>query len=157
MNLNQYTEKAQQSILAAQQAAERAGNAEIMPEHLLLALLQQADGIVPAVLGKMNIEAAKLVPAVQALVEKLPRVQGGASSRLRNVATAAEQEAERLKDDYTSTEHLFLAIAAEGGRAPAAEALKRIGVTKDTILQALTTVRGSQRVTDQNPEGKYQA
>src|SRR6186713_2130977 len=161
MNLNQYTEKAQQAILAAQQTAERAGHAEIQPEHLLLALLQQTDGIVPAVLGKMNIEAGKLIPAVQALVDKLPRVQGGAqpglSARLRSVTTAAEQEAERLKDEYTSTEHLFLAIAAEGGRAPGSEALKRIGVTKDAIFQALTAVRGSQRVTDQNPEGKYQA
>ncbi|HEX5215731.1 MAG TPA: ATP-dependent chaperone ClpB [Vicinamibacterales bacterium] len=159
--MNKYTEKAQQAILTAQQTAERAGHAEIQPEHLLLALLQQPDGIVPAVLGKMNIEAGKLVPAVQALVDKLPRVQGGAqpglSARLRNVATAAEQEAERLKDEYTSTEHLFLAIAAESGRAPASDALKRIGVTKDAIFQALTAVRGSQRVTDQNPEGKYQA
>ena len=81
----------------------------------------------------------------------------GLSARLRSVFTAAEQEAERLKDEYTSTEHLFLAIAGEGGRAPAADVLKNRGASKDAILQALTAVRGSQRVTDQHPEGKYQA
>ncbi|MEO8070183.1 MAG: ATP-dependent chaperone ClpB, partial [Acidobacteriota bacterium] len=91
----------------------------------------------------------------------LPRAHGGsqpsASARLRGVLDAAEQEAARLKDEFTSTEHLLLAIAGESGRAPAAEMLKRLGVTRDAIFQALTTVRGSQRVTDQNPEGKYQA
>ena len=161
MNLNRYTEKAQEAILAAQQLAERAGNPEVVPEHLLLALLTQSEGIVPAVLGKMNVPADTIGPVMQGLVDRLPKAHGGAqpglSARARNVLTAAEQEAERLKDEFTSTEHLFLAIAAEGGRAPAAEALKARRVTKDAILQALVAVRGSQRVTDQNPEGKYQA
>jgi ATP-dependent Clp protease ATP-binding subunit ClpB len=161
MDLNRYTEKAQEAILAAQQLAERAGHPEVLPEHLLLALIQQQEGIVPAVLGKMRVEVGSLREAVQALVDKLPRVQGGAqpglSTRLRGVFTAAEQEAQRLKDEFTSTEHLFLATAAEGGRAPAAAALTSRGVTKDAIFQALASVRGSQRVTDQHPEGKYQA
>src|SRR4029079_8555867 len=99
--------------------------------------------------------------AAHALVDRLPRVQGGSqpgpSARLRKIFTEAEQEAERLKDEFTSTEHLFLAIASESGRSPAADALKTRGVTKDAIFQALSSVRGSQRVTDQNPEGKYQA
>jgi ATP-dependent Clp protease ATP-binding subunit ClpB len=161
MNLNRYTEKAQEAILGAQQAAERNGHPEVLPEHLIIALAGQRDGIVPAVLGKMNVDAAGIATDVQQVIDKLPRAHGGAqpglSSRLRKVLTAAEQEAERLKDEYTSTEHLLLAIVAEGGRSSAAEKLRARGVTKDALLQALTTVRGSQRVTDQNPEGKYQA
>ncbi len=161
MNLNKYTEKAQEAILAAQQLAERAGHPEMTPEHVLVALLQQRDGIVPAVLGKMNVDVAQTLAAAEALLAKLPRAQGGSapgpSARLRTVTTAAEQLAERLKDEFTSTEHLLLAIASETGRSPAADALKQRGITTDGILKALTAVRGSQRVTDQNPEGKYQA
>jgi ATP-dependent Clp protease ATP-binding subunit ClpB len=161
MNLNRYTEKAQEAILATQQAAERSGHPEVLPEHLLVALAGQRDGIVPAVLGKMNVDATVVATEVQQVLDKLPRAHGGAqpglSSRLRKVLTAAEQEAERLKDEYTSTEHLLLAIVGEGGRSSAAEKLRGRGVTKDALLQALTAVRGSQRVTDQNPEGKYQA
>jgi ATP-dependent Clp protease ATP-binding subunit ClpB len=161
MNLNRYTEKAQEAVLAAQRLAEEAGHPEIVPEHLLLALITQADGIVPAVLGKMNVNAGELGASVKALVDKLPRVQGGAtpgiSSRLRAVFRAAEGEAERLKDEFTSTEHVFLALAGESVRGLGADLLKKQGVTKDAILKALTQVRGSQRVTDQTPDGKYQA
>jgi len=161
MNLNKYTEKAQEAVLAAQQLADRSGHPETQPEHLLLALVAQRDGIVPALLGKMQVDANALGPEVQGLVDKLPKVHGGSqpglSARLRAVFAAAEAEATRLKDEFTSTEHLFVAIASESGRSPAADLLKRHGVTKDTVFQALTAVRGSQRVTDQNPEGKYQA
>jgi ATP-dependent Clp protease ATP-binding subunit ClpB len=161
MNLNRYTEKAQEAVLSAQQLAERAGHPQVEPEHLLLALLQQSEGIVPAVLGKMNVDVAALVAPAQALLAKLPSAKGGSqpglSPRVRAVFTAAEEEAERMKDEFTSTEHLLVAIVSEGGRAPAAELLRSRGVTKDAVFQALTAVRGSQRVTDQNPEGKYQA
>jgi ATP-dependent Clp protease ATP-binding subunit ClpB len=161
MNLNKYTEKAQEAILAAQQLADRAGHPEIVPEHLLFALIAQRDGIVPAVLGKMNVDAGTVGVEVQALVDKLPRVQGGSqpglSARLRAVLTRAESEAAQIKDEFTSTEHLLLAIASEPGRSAAAAWLRRHGVTPDALLQALASVRGSQRVTDQNPEGKYQA
>jgi ATP-dependent Clp protease ATP-binding subunit ClpB len=161
MNLNRYTEKAQEAVLGAQQLAERAGNPEIAPEHLLLALLAQPEGIVPAVLAKMNIDPTAIATAAQALANKLPKVQGGAqpalSARVRAIFTAAEQEAERLKDDFTSTEHLLLALASEGGRSAVGDLLRKRGVTRDAIFTALTAVRGSQRVTDQNPEGKYQA
>jgi ATP-dependent Clp protease ATP-binding subunit ClpB len=161
MNLNRYTEKAQEAVLAAQRLAEEAGHPEIVPEHLLLALITQADGIVPAVLGKMNVNVDQLASSVKTLVDKLPRVQGGTtpgmSSRLRAVFRAAEGEAERLKDEFTSTEHLFLALAGESGRGLGADLLKKQDVTKDAILKALAQVRGSQRVTDQTPEGKYQA
>ena len=161
MDLNRYTEKAQEAIQAAQQLADRAGHPQIEPEHLLLALVQQADGIVPALLGKMQVDAAGIATAVQALLAKLPSAHGGAqpglSPRLRTILAAAEDEAARLKDEFTSTEHLFVAIVSEGGRAPAADLLRTRDVTKDAVFQALTAVRGSQRVTDQNPEGKYQA
>jgi ATP-dependent Clp protease ATP-binding subunit ClpB len=161
MNLNRYTEKAQEAVLGAQQLAERAGHPEVAPEHLLLALVAQRDGIVPALLGKMSVDPTVFGPKVQGLADKLPRTAGGAqpgaSARLRKVLAAAEQEAEQLKDEFTSTEHLFLALASEAGRAPGVELLHQHGVTRDAILQALATVRGSQRVTDQNPEGKYQA
>jgi ATP-dependent Clp protease ATP-binding subunit ClpB len=161
MNLNRYTEKAQEAIIGAQQLAERAGHPEVLPEHALLALVAQRDGVVPAVLAKMQIDPEGLGRELQGLVGQLPKVQGGAqpglSARLRQVLAAAETEAERLKDEFVSTEHLFLATASEARHSPAAEALKTHGVTRDAILQALTSVRGSQRVTDQNPEGKYQA
>src|SRR5215831_9190851 len=115
MDLNKYTEKAQEAILAAQQIAERTGHPEIVPEHLLLSLILQRDGIVPAVLGKMNVDAGSLAQSVEQLVNKLPKVQGGAqpgtSARMRRVFNAAEDEAKALKDDFTSTEHLLLAIA----------------------------------------------
>ena len=161
MNLNRYTEKAQEAIVAAQQLADRSGHPEILPEHALASLLEQADGIVPAVLGKMQVDTAALGAEVEGLLGKLPQSQGGAqpglSSRLRAVARAAEQEAERLKDEFTSTEHLLLGIAGETGRGSLAAVLKPKGITREAILAALTTVRGSQRVTDQHPEAKYQA
>ena len=161
MNLNRYTEKAQEAILGAQSLAERAGHPEITPEHLLLALVAQRDGIVPSIVGKMQLDPTALGAEAQALVDKLPKVRGGAqpnlAARLREVLAAAEDEAGRLKDEFTSTEHLFLAIASEGGRSPAAALLKQRGITRDALFKALTSVRGSQRVTDQAPEGKYQA
>ena len=161
MNINKYTEKAQEAILAAQQLADREGHAEILPEHLLLMLLEQKEGVVPEIVRKMNPDPMALASAVRAELNRLPRAHGGSqvgfSARLRQVLTAAEQEAERLKDEYTSTEHIFVAIAAEGGRSPASRLLQQRGITKDTILQAMTSVRGSQRVTSQNPESTYQA
>jgi ATP-dependent Clp protease ATP-binding subunit ClpB len=161
MNLNKYTEKAQEAILAAQQLADREGHAEILPEHLLLTLLEQKEGVVPEIVRKMNPDPAGLASAVRAELNRLPRAHGGSqvgfSARLRQVLAAAEQEAERLKDEFTSTEHLFVAIAAEGGRSASSRLLQQRGITKDTILQAMTSVRGSQRVTSQNPEATYQA
>jgi len=161
MNINKYTEKAQEAILGAQQLADREGHPEITPEHLLLTLLEQRDGIVPEIARKMNADPAALAAAVRAELGKQPRAHGGTqvglSPRLRKVTDAAEQEAGRLKDEYVSTEHLLVAIAAESGRAPGAQLLQQRGITKDAILQALTSIRGSQRVTSQNPESTYQA
>ncbi len=161
MNINKYTEKAQEAILGAQQLADREGHPELTPEHLLLTLIEQQGGIVPEILRKLNADPAAVAAAVRTELGRLPRAQGGSqpglSARLRQVTNAAESEAERLKDEYVSTEHLLLAIAGEGGRAASTRILQQVGATKDAILQAMTSVRGSQRVTSQNPEGTYQA
>jgi ATP-dependent Clp protease ATP-binding subunit ClpB len=162
MNIQKYTEKAQEAIAAAQQLADREGHPEITPEHLLLTLVEQQGGIVPEILRKMNVDPAQVASTVRAELGANPSARGGSqatlSNRLRQVANAAEAEAERLKDDYVSTEHLLLALAGETGRsAPAARILQQRGATKDAILQALTSVRGSQRVTSQNPESTYQS
>jgi ATP-dependent Clp protease ATP-binding subunit ClpB len=162
MNIQKYTEKAQEAIAGAQQLADREGHPEITPEHVLVTLIDQQGGIVPEILRKMNIDPSAVAGAVRTELKKLPSAHGGSqptlSARLRQVTNAAEAEAERLKDEYVSTEHLLLALASESARnAPAARILQQFGATKDAILQALTSVRGSQRVTSQNPETTYQA
>jgi ATP-dependent Clp protease ATP-binding subunit ClpB len=161
MNFNKLTEKAQEAVLGAQQAAEAAGHPQIEPEHLLSTLVDQQDGVVPALLRKMNVDPRAVASAVAAERGKMPRTHGGAqpglSPRFRAVSDAAFAEAERLKDEFVSTEHLLLGIVSEPGRAPAARLLAQLGVTRDRALESLVAVRGSQRVTDQHPEGKYQA
>jgi ATP-dependent Clp protease ATP-binding subunit ClpB len=161
MNLNKYTEKAQEAIVTAQQLADREGHPEITPEHVLLTLLEQRDGIVPSIARKLNADPAALAAAVRTELGRAPRAHGGAqaglSPRLRAVADFAEQEAERLKDEYVSTEHLLIAFASEGGRSAASRLLQQHGMTRDAIMQALTAVRGSQRVTSQNPESTYES
>jgi len=162
MNIQKYTEKAQEAIAGAQQLADRGGHPEITPEHVLLALVEQQGGIVPEILRKLNADPGRVAADVRAELGKSPSAHGGSqpglSARLRQVASAAEAEAQRLKDEYVSTEHLLLAIAAESGRtAASARVLEKYGATKDAILQALTSVRGSQRVTSQNPESTYQS
>jgi ATP-dependent Clp protease ATP-binding subunit ClpB len=161
MNLNKYTEKGQEAIVSAQSLAERMSHPQIEPEHLLHALIEQRGGIVPDVLRKMGIDPTVALAAVQKSLESQPKAYGGAqpglSPRLRAVTNAAEAEATRLQDEYTSTEHLFVAIASETGRSPAAQALTQFGITRDKILATLASIRGGQRVTDQNPESKYQA
>jgi ATP-dependent Clp protease ATP-binding subunit ClpB len=161
MNLNKYTEKAQEAVLGAQKLAEEMSHAQIEPEHLLVALVEQRDGIVPEVLRKMSADPASMAGAARELLGRMPQAYGGSqpglSPRLRAVADLAEAEAQRLKDEYVSTEHLLVAVASEGGRSPAARLLTEKGLTPDKIFAALTSVRGSQRVTSQNPEGTYQA
>src|SRR5260221_707223 len=162
MNIQKYTEKAQEAIAGAQQLADGEGPPEIPPEHVLLTLIEQQGGIVPEILRKLNADPSGVAAAVRTEIGKLPSARGGSepgsSARLRQVMAAAGAEADRLKDEYVSTEHLLLAVAGEAGRnAPSARILQQFGGTKDAILQALTSVRGSQRVTSQNPEGTYQS
>ena len=161
MNINKYTEKAQEAVLGAQQLAEQMSHAQIEPEHLLVTLVEQRDGIVPEVLRKMGVDPAQMSGNARELLAKIPQAYGGAqaglSPRLKLVADLAQAEAERLKDEYVSTEHLFVAVASETGRSPAARLLTERGLTGDKIFAALTSVRGSQRVTSQNPEATYQS
>jgi ATP-dependent Clp protease ATP-binding subunit ClpB len=161
MNINKYTERAQEAVLGAQQLADREGHAELLPEHLLVTLIEQREGIVPSIIQKIGADPTTVATAVRGELGRLPRAHGGSqvslSPRLRQVTDAAEQEAERLKDDYVSTEHLFIAVASEGRRSIGSRILEQHKITRDAILQALTTVRGSQRVTSQNPEGTYEA
>ena len=124
MNLNKFTEKAQQAILGAQQLAESLNHAQVEPEHLLVTLVEQQDGVVPALLRKMNVDPADMSRASRADLSKGSQAFGGAtpsvSPRLKLVIDLAQAEATRLKDDFVSTEHLFVAIAAEAGRSPGA-------------------------------------
>src|SRR5262245_57448799 len=156
MNLNKYTEKAQEAILAAQRVAGEMNHAQIEPEHLFLALVEQADGIVPAILRKMGVEPKPLADQLRDELSKQPAAFGGSqpslSPRVKKVTDAAEAEAGRLKDEFVSTEHLLLGIVSEGGRTIAARLLRQYDITKDRIFEVLTQVRGAQRVTDQNPE-----
>ena len=161
MNLKRYTEKSQEAVLAAQQLAERHRHPQIEPEHLLVTLVDQPDGVVPAVLRRLGVEPPRVLREARAWLERQPQAHGGSeaapSPRLRAAAQAAEREAERLKDDYVSTEHLLTALTREGGRAEAARLLAAHGITSARVLEALSAVRGSQRVTDPHPEGKYEA
>ena len=161
MNINKYTEKAREAVAGAIERARAANNPQLEPEHLLVALVEQRDGIVPNLLRKMNADPAAVARTARELLKKLPAAYGGAepgmSPRLTLVTDQAQAEADRLKDEFVSTEHLFIALADEGGRSPSAQLLKQNGIARDAILQALTTVRGSQRVTNENPEGTYEA
>ena len=161
MNINTYTEKAQEALVGAQQLARQMHHPQVEPEHLLTSLVEQTDGIVPEVLRKMGVEPSTVAGALRQHLESLARVEGGTqaslSPRLSTVTDAAQREAERLTDEFVSTDHLFIAVANEPGRSPAADTLRSHAVDKDRLLEALMAVRGGQRITDQNPEGKFQA
>ena len=160
MNINKLTEKAQAALLEAQDLATTSGHPQIEPEHLLAKLVEQADGVVPSVLEKLSVDASKILAHVADELKRLPSASGGAqpapSPRLTQAMTRARDEAEQLKDEYVSTEHLLVAIASEDG-TPAATIFKEYKVTRDRIYEVLSSIRGSQRVTDPNPEEKYEA
>ncbi|HKD60420.1 MAG TPA: ATP-dependent chaperone ClpB [Terracidiphilus sp.] len=155
------TVKSQEAMQQAQGRAAELGNPEIQPVHLLLALVEDREGVIPAVLEKIGVPTQRLESDLHAIEQKLPRMSGssnqpGLSSALNNAMEQAFKDAANFKDDYVSTEHLLLGIARQKGD-PAQTTLAAAGATHEAILQALTAVRGSQRVTDQNPEGKFQA
>ncbi|MBW2083107.1 MAG: AAA family ATPase [Deltaproteobacteria bacterium] len=162
MRLDKFTLKAQEAIQASQQVAERFGNQQIEPEHLMRAILEQKEGVIPPLLGKIGTNQAQLVEAFEAAIDKLPKVSGASmgqlyiSPRTKNVLDKAFEEAEQMKDEYVSLEHILLAVTEEK-EGEAARILAEAGVTRDTILKALVDIRGGQRITDQNPEDKYQA
>jgi ATP-dependent Clp protease ATP-binding subunit ClpB len=158
MRLDQFTVKAQEGITAAQTLAEKSDHPEVTPEHLLRALLEQDGGVVSATLGKLGTSAESVRADVDRLLETLPRTHGSSthlSPRLDAVFKAALREAEALKDQYVSTEHLLLALL--DARSPAADALKKNGATRDGVLRVLREIRGRQRVDDPNAEDRYQA
>jgi ATP-dependent Clp protease ATP-binding subunit ClpB len=160
-DFNKLTERAQAAVIGAQKIAQDHGAAEIDSEHLLLALLSDEEGVPAVVLRQLGVNVATLAQRLQSIVDGRPKVYGGGEPRigreLNDVLTRAGDEALTFKDEFISTEHLLLAIADAKGKSDAAAALKAAGATKETILKALASVRGSQRITDQNPEGKYQA
>ena len=158
LRFEKMTVKAQEALQQANDVAARHENQQVEPVHLLEALVSQTDGVVPPLLARLGIRSEALTQEIEREIARLPRVQGFAQQHmgksLNNVLEKAFDEAERFKDEYVSTEHLFLALAGEE-RDPAGVLLKRQGATHEAILQALTGVRGSQRVTSQNPEATY--
>ena len=161
MNLNKFTEKAQEAVLAAPPLASELSHPQVEPEHLLVTLAEQRNGVVPSVFRKLAVEPAAVAAALRAHLAKQPKAHGGSephlSPRLRVAFDAAQAEAKTMHDEYVSTEHLLLGLLNETGKSVAVEQLTANGITRDKVLEALTAVRGSQRVTDQSPEGKYEA
>ncbi len=161
MQPDRFTIKSQEALQAGQRLAAERHNPQARPEHLLAVLLEQDSGVVVPVLRKLGVDPAAVRSALGPALDALPRVTTGAeeepttSAELIQILRTAETEMRELKDEYVSTEHLMLALAAS--TTPAGDALRSVGATRDALLQALNDVRGSHRVTDQNPEDKFQA
>ncbi len=158
MNLERYTQKAQEAILFAQQIAQDNHNSAIEPIHLLLALVNQSDGVVAAIVARISGSPARLREELQADVASRPKMHGtsaqpGLSQATSELLSMSEKQAGKMKDEYVSTEHIFLALAA----GPEAKRLSDFGITPESILQSLTEIRGSQRVVTPNPEDTYEA
>ncbi len=160
---DKFTVKAQEAVQRANELASEHGNPEMMPLHLLAALVEDKEGIVAPVLEKIGIGPQAVLNDLYKEIEKLPKVSGSGgaqqpamSSQINQVLEKSFKEADTFKDEYVSTEHMLLALT-DLKRDPAQELMARHGATHDAILRALTAVRGSQRITDQNPEAKYQA
>src|SRR3954447_6971398 len=159
MRPDKFTQKMQEALQASQEVASQFNQQEIANEHFLLALLDQTDGVTRPLLEKMGVNVGDLRGALTQELERRPKIQGGTydqrvGNELRATIDAAEKEMARMKDEFLSAEHYLLALA--DGKGAAAKLLKDAGATRDKLMQALQQVRGSQRVTDQNPEGKYQ-
>ncbi|HVU72832.1 MAG TPA: ATP-dependent chaperone ClpB [Mycobacteriales bacterium] len=165
MDINRLTQKSQGALHDAQTKALRLGHAEVDGEHLLLALLEQPEGLAPRLLSRAGADVEQMRAAVEAELGRRPRLTGpGAAAgqvvvtqRLARLLDAAEREAKRLKDDYVSVEHLLIALVDEGVETGAGRVLRDSGLTRDGFLQALTEVRGNQRVTSAMPEVSYEA
>lgn len=162
MNMNKMTQKAQEALQEAQSIALRRHHGEIDGEHLLIALIDQDGGILPSLLGRMQASAEALRAGLQRELDKRPRVSGSGvetrtTRRLQQLFVLAEDEAEGLKDEYISIEHLVLALVAEGDATAAGRLLAEVGVDRQGLLQTLAQVRGAQRVTSATPETAYEA
>ncbi len=165
MDPSKFTQKTQEALVEAQNQAVTHGHQEVDVEHLLLALFQQSEGLVPRLLQRMDVPVQPLAKEVERELERRPRVSGpGAqpgqitvSQRLNRLFVSAEQQAKRLKDEYLSIEHLMLAVLDEGDKTPAGRIMAKFKVTQDRFYKALTEVRGNQRVQSANPEETYEA
>ena len=160
MNIDRFTIKMKEALQGAENLATRYNNAEIGCEHIFLAMLQQPEGIAEPLFAKVGVDFQGLLTETKGLVDRLPKAYGtamnvGISSSLYQILTAAQAEADKFKDDYVSTEHVILALLDDAGQI--GRLLKRYGITRDALMQALQSIRGSQRVTDQDAESKYQA
>jgi ATP-dependent Clp protease ATP-binding subunit ClpB len=162
MRLDKLTLKGQDALKESQQLTERLGHQQIEPEHILSAIINQKDGAIPPLLAKVGANQPALIKNITEVLERLPKVSGGGygqsylSARSQAILEQAFKEAEQMKDEYVSLEHILMAISDEKD-GNAARMLKSSGITRDTILAALVDIRGGQRITDQNPEDKYQA
>jgi ATP-dependent Clp protease ATP-binding subunit ClpB len=162
MRFEKFTLKGQENVQIAQQLAERFGHQQIEPEHILRALMEQREGVIPSILGKIGADQQQVIEQLDVALEKIPKVSGAGygqvyiSPRSKAVLDRAFEEAEKMKDEYVSLEHILLAIADEK-EGEAARILSASGITRDTVLKALVDIRGGQRITDQSPEDKYQA
>ncbi|WP_405794708.1 ATP-dependent chaperone ClpB [Streptomyces longwoodensis] len=165
MDMNRLTQKSQEALQEAQSVAVSMGHTEVDGEHLLLALLDQEDGLIPRLLQQAGTEPKELRAAVREELSRRPKVTGPGAApgqvfvtqRLSRLLDTAGREAKRVKDEYVSVEHLLLALAEEGSATAAGRLLKEHDVTRDSFLSALTQVRGNQRVTSANPEAAYEA
>ncbi len=165
MDMNRLTQKSQAAMQEAQALAVRHGHTEVDGEHLLLALLDQPEGLLPRLVTQLGADPAALRDAVETDVRRKPKVTGPSAApgqvfitqRLARLLDVAEREAKRLKDEYVSVEHLVLALAEEGNSTPAGRRLAEYGVTREAFLSALTRIRGNQRVTSASPEAAYEA
>jgi ATP-dependent Clp protease ATP-binding subunit ClpB len=163
MDINRFTEKLQEAIRSAETKAIRYGQQQIDVEHLLAALLEQEGGLAPSILAKAGITPGALMRRLEADLDRMPKVSGASggldqmyvTARLNRLFAKAEDEARKLKDEYISVEHVLLAVTDDGGAA--GRLLKEFGLTRERFMQALREVRGSQRVTSQNPEATYEA
>jgi ATP-dependent Clp protease ATP-binding subunit ClpB len=162
MRFDKFTLKTQEVIQTSQQLAERFNHQQIEPEHLVRAILEQTEGVISSLLGKIGVDQRQLMESFDAALEKIPRVSGSGvgqayiSPRSKAVLDKAFAEAEQMKDEFVSLEHILLAVTGEK-EGEAARLLGVAGITRDMILKALVGIRGGQRITDQNPEDKYQA
>ncbi len=160
-NMNKLTEKAQEAVLAAQELAQNNQHSQIEPEHLMVALLVQSDGVVPQIVSALGANASSVAAQFDAELKRMPQVYGTAtqlvaSQRLGRVLENSAQQASNLHDEYVSTEHLLLAAIDSAGD-PTARILRAANISRDAVLKALTQIRGNQRVTSQNPESTYQS
>ena len=165
MDINKMTVKTQEALQAAQNAALKMGHVEVDGEHLLTALLEQEGGLIPRLLQKLEVPVESFSQALKEELERRPSVSGPGveagkiyvTQRINRLLLKAEEEAKHLKDEYVSVEHILLALLEEGGSTPAGKLFRQFNITRDKVLQSLTSIRGHQRVTGPDPEGTYEA